>query len=570
MFLALPAACLLLCLEITTTLGAVIQAPFESVPQQSQASEDLNAHPKKLKGKFLHISDIHPDPHYRKGTAEDSACHRKKNKKRDKKENKAGYWGTPYSECDTPTRLANYTLDFLGKNWASEIDFVVWTGDNARHDSDNKIPRTPAEIYELNREVASKMEHLFNSRGVIPIPTIGNNDVWPHNIMTPGPNSVTHEYSKIWENFIPFPYLGVFQRGGYYVKEVVPDQLAVISLNTMYFYDSNKAVNGCPWKEPSDPGNLQLDWLEVQLREFHRRGMLTYIIGHVPPSPGNYFPECYVRYVELALRFQNVVLGHLYGHMNVDHFFFLEEIDLQIVPDEDAKKARTMGGDGALYETLITEFAALPVPKRKEMDNYAVVNVAPAVVPNPYLPSFRVFTYNITDPSYDAQKKRHHGHRRGDRGDKDVHCKQPEWKNSWRCHLTQPWHSDKTAPSRRNQQWSLLGYAQYNIPHLEEADKKHPPTFELEYTTFRPSALHPSPNASAAELASFVYPIPLDQLPEELRDPTVKKSRYTPYHMKDLTIASWVKLGRKLADEKNVKLRKKFKKYMFAGRKRVK
>lgn len=51
--------------------------------------------------------------------------------------------------------------------------------------------------------------------------------------------------------------------------------------------------------------------------------------GHVPPSPGMYFPECvssssigvensahrgqYVRYAELSLRFQDTILGHLYG-----------------------------------------------------------------------------------------------------------------------------------------------------------------------------------------------------------------------------------------------------------------
>lgn len=64
---------------------------------------------------------------------------------------------------------------------------------------------------------------------------------------------------------------------------------------------------------------------------------LTGDVGHVPPSPGTYFPECvsipdlfndedtddgliddldttqYVRYVELSLRFQDIILGHLYG-----------------------------------------------------------------------------------------------------------------------------------------------------------------------------------------------------------------------------------------------------------------
>ena len=28
-------------------------------------------------------------------------------------------------ECDSPLRLTNYTLDFLEKNWASQIDFVI-------------------------------------------------------------------------------------------------------------------------------------------------------------------------------------------------------------------------------------------------------------------------------------------------------------------------------------------------------------------------------------------------------------------------------------------------------------
>jgi len=32
-------------------------------------------------------------------------------------------------------------------------------------------------------------------------------------------------------------------------------------------------VGGCSFLEPGDPGNLQLDWLEVQLELFRERGM---------------------------------------------------------------------------------------------------------------------------------------------------------------------------------------------------------------------------------------------------------------------------------------------------------
>lgn len=45
---------------------------------------------------------------------------------------------------------------------------------------------------------------------------------------------------SIWRSFIPFESFQVFQRGGYYSVEVIRNELAVISLNTMYFYDSNK------------------------------------------------------------------------------------------------------------------------------------------------------------------------------------------------------------------------------------------------------------------------------------------------------------------------------------------
>jgi endopolyphosphatase len=107
------------------------------------------------------------------------------------------------------------------------------------------------------------------------------------------------------------------------------------------------AVRGCEWGDIQDAGNLEFDWLDVQLGLFRDRGMYVsnfcrtglsnrclyclqvYLTGHVPPSPGNYFPECvrnrcsipcsdlnfpqYVRYTELALRFQDIILGHLYG-----------------------------------------------------------------------------------------------------------------------------------------------------------------------------------------------------------------------------------------------------------------
>jgi len=57
------------------------------------------AEPRKLHGRFLHITDIHPDGYYRPHTSEERACHRKDKKK--KSNNIAGYYGTSYS-CVPP------------------------------------------------------------------------------------------------------------------------------------------------------------------------------------------------------------------------------------------------------------------------------------------------------------------------------------------------------------------------------------------------------------------------------------------------------------------------------------
>lgn len=138
--------------------------------------------------------------------------------------------------------LVDHTFDYLAKNWADEIDFVIWTGDNARHDIDRTLPRTPKEIFESNRMMVKKMKAAFPHIPIVP--SIGNNDIYPHNVLAPGPNRISEEFLKIWKSFIGDEDRHVFERGVYFSVEVIPDRLAVISLNTLYWYDSNTCKFG--------------------------------------------------------------------------------------------------------------------------------------------------------------------------------------------------------------------------------------------------------------------------------------------------------------------------------------
>ncbi|KAJ3778876.1 endopolyphosphatase [Lentinula raphanica] len=518
--------------------------------------------PRQLQGRFLHITDLHPDPFYVPGTSISKACHRKIPKN---EENRAGYYGTPYSECDSPLTLTNYTLDFLEDHWAGDVDFVVWTGDNARHENDHKIPRTMNELYEMNDALTKRMNDIFTRRGIPVIPSLGNNDIYPHNIFGPGPNHITNEFLEIWQSFIPFPYHQVFRQGAYFAVEVVPNALAVISLNTLYFYDANDAVCGCNYTSPEDPGNLEFAWLESQLKSFRKRGMQVWVTGHVPPS--NYYPECYVQYVDLALRFQDTIVGHLYGHRNADHFFFVEAKDMELT-----NKTKRASKRSDLYDSLLDDFAKLPKPKKTELDEYAVINVSPSVVPNPYLPTFRIFTYNITGVdnalvfggsdrqmnAINVRAERSFDQHQEEQRFELSECKDELYRNtSWVC---QP-PTSADAPSRVSRLWTPLGYAQYFIPHLKDANKFDDPEYKLEYTTMDASVLLPREGQNRS---SFWYPIPMRNLPKSIQNGKMKE-KYFPYNMEDLTISSWLELARRLGDSKERRLREKFKEYMYLG-----
>jgi endopolyphosphatase len=90
------------------------------------------------------------------------------------------------------------------------------------------------------------------------------------------------------------------------------------------------------------------------------------------------------------------------------------------------------------------------------------------------------------------------------------------------------------------------------------ASESRRPKFKLEYLTFPLGLLHPERGSSE----EFHYPVPLRNLPRSLRNVTGTTSKYAPYALPDLTIASWIGLAKRLASPEEHRLRKKFKRYM--------
>ncbi|KAK0717035.1 Metallo-dependent phosphatase-like protein, partial [Lasiosphaeria miniovina] len=412
----------LLCHGVIASAPGFAAAETKALDQHTQGSA-----PRRLHGRFLHITDLHPDEFYRvhSSTDETDACHRG--------HGPAGTYGAETSDCDTPFSLVNATFDWIAANLKDEIDFVVWTGDSARHDSDEDLPRNQGQVLGTNRWIADKFAELFaapSGHGLaIPVvPTFGNNDILPHNILLPGPNKWLQTYAQIWRKFIPEEQRHSFEFGGWFYTEVVPDRLAVFSLNTLYFFDRNAGVDDCA--SPSEPGYKQLEWLRVQLQFMRQRGMKAILMGHVPParteSKQLWGEVCWQKYTLWLRQYRDVIVAGLYGHMNIDHFLLQDTHDIDfgllsgaadgVVSTRESMEDELSAQSTADYlQELRDGWAKLDPPaagssgrvkedkkgrkgkKSKDIwgERYQLSLVSPSIVPN-YFPTLRVLEYNIT------------------------------------------------------------------------------------------------------------------------------------------------------------------------------
>lgn len=140
--------------------------------------------------------------------------------------------------------------------------------------------------------------------------------------------------------------------------------------------------------------------------------------------------------------------------MMLHQFFFLDAENIRSKQSKDIATSDTIGGphtegkkkNRQLYHGLLKDFEDLPKAKRNSTyDDYAVVNVSPSVVPNPYLPSFRIFAYNTTGTPYAPALQPGH-----------TLCDE----DAGRCDVAKRWYANPESPSRTNRLWTPLGYAQ--------------------------------------------------------------------------------------------------------------
>jgi len=158
--------------------------------------------------------------------------------------------------------------------------------------------------------------------GVLVIPSIGNNDVYPdYNITCNDPKLLyLHDAYSSW---IPSDQVNTFLQMGAFAVSPLPS-LLILSLNTILYSGRNTNVMNA-----SDPCG-QFAWLSGQLENAKNSGVAVYIIGHIIPGmdPDYYTPLWVSSYIATFLEIvipytSGVIEGMLFGHVHRDEFRML-------------------------------------------------------------------------------------------------------------------------------------------------------------------------------------------------------------------------------------------------------
>lgn len=396
-----------------------------------------------------------------------------------------------------------------------------------------------------------------------------------------------------------------FARGGWFFSEVIPNRLAVFSLNTLYFFDSNSAVDGCDPK--SEPGYEHMEWLRIQLQFLRERGMKAILIGHVPParteSKQSWDESCYQKYTLWLRQYRDVIVGSVFGHMNLDHFMFQDVKDLAYkfvidgIDDEFTRPGRpAQSSNDDLFTTaakvtylneLREDWSSLPQPpdgssyptavdgsdppidgeskKQTELkkflaeiggpwaERYSLSLVSPSVVPNFY-PTLRIIEYNITGLEDEHPATKAIG--------VPADVRRNEQQNGWGL---QDWDTDHLSDPSDSQR-----DIQDNIHELKKKKKKGKkgkkklpkPKFPVPEPPAKTTPPGPAYSPQTLSLISWTqYYANLTKINDDFRKgPDVMKKKhpahftydveYTTndgiYQMKDLTMRSWLDLAERI------------------------
>lgn len=212
---------------------------------------------------------------------------------------------------DSSKYLVDSALKFAASLGA--FDIVLFNGDHVVHHWNQYNDQ---QVYDVIERNVHSMAQAFEGNKTISS-VIGNTDT-PADYQLDAHASILKKLVPIWWSNEHVDAVHDFKKGGYGVHCITPNELYVITLNTIIY-----SPNHTPKMTESDPFG-QFKWLNATLLKLKLNNSKVYLVGHIPPILDSYQqkPQWQHRYV---MEYQRIVqlykgtiviqwFGHVHNH----------------------------------------------------------------------------------------------------------------------------------------------------------------------------------------------------------------------------------------------------------------
>ncbi|XP_041371161.1 acid sphingomyelinase-like phosphodiesterase 3b isoform X4 [Gigantopelta aegis] len=267
-------------------------------------------------GSFWHVSDQHYDFSY---WSDKFSC----NSKVPVRGIYGDYW------CDSPWKLVADSVAAM-KRIKSDVDFILWTGDNVAHIHDEHLS------VDKNVEIMKNITDILkqNFPGIKVYATMGNHDYFPSNQYPPYNSELYNRTADLWKDWIGSEEeVNRFRTGAFYTT-TASHGIRIMALNTNMYYTADKVTHPANYSDPAG----QFAWMEETFTAARVDKEKVIVTGHVPPgvhNPGNllwFYPEFNTRFNDIIVKFSDVIIGMHFGHDHADGMKIFYKDGQPVVP----------------------------------------------------------------------------------------------------------------------------------------------------------------------------------------------------------------------------------------------
>ena len=278
------------------------------VGKKDKKRENISENGKRIK--MLQITDLHLDPKFKEGHSTECnkpiCCRDKPNDNQLAEGKVVGKYGFE-GKCDIGEDLFK---SFVDDAFARNVDFVIWTGDNAPHDT---WEGSQDGVFDISRRLKNMLDEKFKTKNIPVFYSLGNHEKYPNDAFHDEENYMLENMAKVYKDYLNEEAYNTFKKYGYYSLKY-GNNLKIIAINCLVCDSFNFNL----FNSTKMHAKKMFSWLENELKKAEKNNEYVYILDHFPLNGEFTLTECAKRFQALFDRYEYNIRGIFSGHTHRD------------------------------------------------------------------------------------------------------------------------------------------------------------------------------------------------------------------------------------------------------------